>query len=112
MAEVPARSRLKALAALAHPGILFALLLFVAAPAFAGTRTLAWDPVISASLVGYMVYYGPAAGNYPTRINVGNTTTYAVSNLVEGATYHFAATAYDASHTESGFPNRERDRTV
>ena len=105
MAQVPARSRLKALAALAHPGILFALLLFVAVRAFAGTTSLAWDPVISPSLVGYMVYYGPAAGNYPTRIDVGNTTSYAVSNLVEGATYHFAATAYDASHMESGFSN-------
>ncbi len=52
-----------------------------------------------------MVYYGPSAGNYPTRIDVGNTTTYTVPNLVEGATYHFAATAYDASHTESGFSN-------
>ena len=105
MAEVPARSRLKALAALAHPGILVALLLFVAVPAFGGTTTLAWDPVTSPSLVGYMVYYGPGAGNYPSSIDVGNTTTYAVSNLVEGATYHFAATAYDASHTESGFSN-------
>jgi PKD repeat protein len=105
MAQVPARSRLKALDALAHPGILFALLLFVAVPAFAGTTTLAWDPVTSPSLVGYMAYYGPAAGNYPSSIDVGNTTSYAISNLAEGATYHFAATAYDAAHTESGFSN-------
>ncbi len=66
---------------------------------------MAWDPVASPALVGYMVYYGPSAGNYPTRIDVGNTTTYTVPNLVEGATYHFAATAYDASHTESGYSN-------
>jgi PKD repeat protein len=73
--------------------------------AFAGTATLAWDPEISPSLVGYMVYSGPSAGNYTSSIDVGNTTTYTVSNLVEGATYHFAATAYDASHTQSGFSN-------
>src|SRR5207344_2856624 len=51
------------------------------------------------------IYYGPAAGSYTTSIDVGNTTSYAVSNLVEGATYHFAATAYDAAHTQSGFSN-------
>ena len=28
-----------------------------------------------------------------------------VSNLSDGATYHFAVTAYDASHTETGFSN-------
>jgi hypothetical protein len=51
-------------------------------------------------LSGYMLYYGPAAGTYPSKIDVGNTTGYTVPNLVEGATYHFAATSYDASHTE------------
>ena len=105
MVQVPVHRTLKALGALAHPGTVFALLLLVAVRAFAGTASLAWDPVASPALVGYMVYYGPSAGNYPTRIDVGNTTTYTVPNLVEGATYHFAATAYDASHTESGFSN-------
>ena len=52
-----------------------------------------------------MVYYGPAAGNYPSKIDVGNTTTRSVTSLVEGATYHFAVTAYDGSHAESGFSN-------
>ncbi len=105
MVQVPVHRTLKALGALARPGTVFALLLLVAVRAFAGTASLAWDPVASPALVGYMVYYGPSAGNYPTRIDVGNTTTYTVPNLVEGATYHFAATAYDASHTESGYSN-------
>ena len=82
----------------ASPGLLFPFLLFIAVRAFAGAVTLAWDPVNSPALVGYIVYYGPTAGNYTTTIDVGNTTTYAVSNLVEGATYHFAVTDYDASH--------------
>ena len=77
----------------------------MAARALAGSVTLAWDPPTGPAPAGYKVYYGPAAGNYPSKIDVGNTTTYTVSGLTEGATYHFAVTAYDASHTESGFSN-------
>jgi PKD repeat protein len=66
---------------------------------------LAWDPVPSASLAGYKVYFGPAAGNYIFNLEVGNITTYNVASLVEGQTYHFAVTAYDATHTESAFSN-------
>jgi PKD repeat protein len=91
------------LTALARAAGLFLLLLLVAARALAAGVGLAWDPVTSAS--GYVVYYGPAAGNYPSRIDVGNTNTYTVTSLVEGATYHFAVTAYDGSHAESGFSN-------
>ena len=81
------------------------LLFFLAKGALAAGLTLAWNPVASPGLSGYMLYYGPAAGNYPSKINVGNTTGYTVSNLVEGATYHFVATSYDASHTESPVSN-------
>ena len=77
----------------------------MAGRAFAGTVTLAWDPVNSPLVVGYMVYYGPAAGNYTSSIDVGNTTSYTVPSLVEGTTYHFATTAYDAAHTQSGYSN-------
>ena len=52
-----------------------------------------------------MVYYGPAAGTYTSSIDVGNTTSYTVTGLTEGVTYHFVATAYDASHTQSGASN-------
>ena len=77
----------------------------MAGRAFAGTVTLAWDPVNSPLVAGYMVYYGPAAGNYTSSIDVGNLTSYTVPNLVEGTTYHFATTAYDAAHTQSGYSN-------
>jgi PKD repeat protein len=105
MAEVPARSGSSALVTAARSIGVFLLLLLVAARALAAGVTLAWDPVTSPLLAGYMVYYGPAAGNYPTKIDVGNVTTFPVPNLVEGATYHFVATAYDGSHAESGFSN-------
>ena len=77
----------------------------MAGRAFAGTVTLAWDPVNSPLVAGYMVYYGPAAGNYTSSIDVGNTTSYTVPSLVEGTTYHFATTAYDAAHSQSGYSN-------
>jgi PKD repeat protein len=84
---------------------LFALLLITSIPAFAGTVKLAWDPPTGAAPAGYMVYYGPSAGNYSAKIDVGNVTTYTVSGLAEGATYHFAATDYNAGRAESGFSN-------
>src|SRR5690242_18284221 len=105
MAQAIVRTKSKALGAVFHTATLFILLLLVAARAFAGTATLAWDPVSSSALTGYVLYYGPTAGNYTSKIDVGNTTMRTVSNLTDGATYHFAVTAYDASHTESGFSN-------
>ena len=87
------------------PGALFIVLLLTTVRAFAGGATLAWDPVNSPALAGYVLHYGPSAGNYTSRIDVGNTTSRTISNLTEGATYHFAVTAYDALHTETGFSN-------
>ncbi len=97
------------LTALARSAALFLLLLLVAARALAAGVGLAWDPVTNAS--GYMVYYGPAAGNYPTKINVGNTTTHTLTTLVEGSTYHFVVTAYDGALVESG-PSNDAAGTV
>jgi len=105
MTKVAVRNRSTALTALFHPAVLFFFLLVVAARAFAGSATLAWDPVSSPALSGYMLYYGPAAGNYTSKVDVGNTTQRTVANLTDGGTYHFAVTAYDSSHTESAFSN-------
>ena len=105
MAGTGRRLTLWLLNGLARPGLFFVLLLLMATRAFAGGVTLAWDPVNSPLLVGYMVYYGPAAGNYTSSIDVGNTTAYTVSGLVEGTTYHFATTAYAAGHAQSGYSN-------
>ena len=80
---------------------LYAILLALAAPAFAaGKVTLAWDAVNNASVRGYVVHYGPSAGNYNGSVDVGNITTASVTNLTEGATYHFAVAAYDTTHAE------------
>ena len=71
----------------------------------AGTISLAWDANTSSGIAGYKVYYGTSSGNYPEVINVGNTTTYTVSNLQSGNTYYLVVTDYDTSGNESGYSN-------
>ena len=103
VADPSRRPMLRLFNGLASPGLLFVFLLLVAVRALAGGVTLAWDAVSGAA--GYTVYYGPAVGNYTANLDVGNTTTSPVTNLTEGATSHFAVTAYNAAHTQSGFSN-------
>ncbi len=85
---------------------LFSVLMALApVAAQAGSVTLAWDPVTTAAVAGYRLHYGPSAGNYTASIDVGNTTSRTVQNLTDGATYHFAATAYDSAGASSGYSN-------
>ena len=102
MARFPGRISSTALRALAHACALFAVLLAIAAPALAGSLTLAWDPVTSPLVAGYVIHHGPSSGNYTASIDVGKVTTYSVSGLTEGAIYHFAVAAYDGAHIEGG----------
>jgi hypothetical protein len=67
--------------------------------------TLAWDPVDNPQLAGYTIYYGTASGTYQWMVDVGNVTTYTLSNLTIGATYYAAATAFTTSDLESGYSN-------
>ena len=73
------------------------------------TAGLDWDPVTSANLSGYRVYYGTTPGTYlqlaGLGLDAGNLTTYAVSGLTSGTRYYFAVKAYDASGVESPFSN-------
>ena len=103
MDRPPHRVVFNALTAWPRLAALFALL--IAGPAFAGQVTLTWDPVASPLLAGYRVHYGPAAGNYAWSVDAGNTTVLQVGSLTEGATYHFAVTAYDATGGESAYSN-------
>jgi hypothetical protein len=86
--------------------------------AFAGFATISWDPPITNAdgtpmndLAGYKIYYGTSAGNYSQNIDVGNVTTYTVTNLTEGITYYLVATAYDAARNESADSN-EVSKTI
>ncbi len=65
--------------------------------------TLAWDPNSEADLAGYKVYYGTSTRNYVLSYDAGKVTTYTISELQEGLTYYFAATAYDNYGNESDF---------
>ena len=70
-----------------------------------GSVTLAWIPSADPSVVGYNLYYGGASGVYTNTIQAANSTNAIVSGLVDGATYYFAATAYDSTGLESPFSN-------
>jgi len=73
---------------------------------FAGSATLAWDPPdVSADVVGYKIYYGTTSGSYSQSIDVGNMTSYTVSNLTDGQSYYFTVTAYNALGVESYYSN-------
>ncbi len=70
------------------------------------TITLSWDPSPTPEVVGYRLHYGEQIGNYTTVIDVGNQTSAEVANLIDGTTYYFVVTAYDADGTESS-PSEE-----
>jgi hypothetical protein len=84
---------------------LFVLFLCLAVfeKAHAQSVILNWNASSTPTVTGYNVYYGTSSGNYPYKLNVGDTTTCSLSNLTAGVTYYFAATAYDAYGDESAF---------
>jgi hypothetical protein len=78
----------------------------------AAQATLTWDPPdISTDVTGYMIHYGTASGTYSQGIDVGNTTSYTVSNLNDGQTYYFAATAYNHAGYQSVYSNEVSNGT-
>jgi hypothetical protein len=90
-------------------GALFLTLLFNCIQAMGVTVpagqsvTLAWEPSSDTNVVGYNIYYGMTSHTYSNMVNVGNATNATISGLVGGATYYFAATAYDNLGDESDF---------
>jgi hypothetical protein len=65
--------------------------------------SLAWDTDPDPTVVGYKVYYGATSGVYTNSIDVGDVTSATLSNLVDGVTYYFSATAYDTTGLESDY---------
>jgi len=67
---------------------------------------LVWEAVPDA--LGYRIYYRTAPGSYIQNLeqglDVGNVTTYSMTGLAVGTTYHFAVTAY-GTNGESDFSN-------
>jgi len=69
-----------------------------------GTATLVWNPSPSTDLIAsYKIYYGGASGTYTNALSAGTSTTLTVSNLIQGATYYFVATAIDTFGLESDY---------
>ena len=68
----------------------------------AGSVSIAWDPNTETDLAGYKVYVGTSPGTYTQTIDVGNVTTFTISDLTDGETYYVALTAYDIFANESG----------
>jgi Malectin domain len=84
-------------------GLGLVLLLFLAPCALAASLTLAWDA--SAGATGYVIHYGSASRQYTATVDVGNTTTAALSALDLAKVYYMAVTAYDDAGDESDFSN-------
>lgn len=92
--------------------ILFIIIFLNASNVSAVVATLSWyaptansDGTILTNLAGYKIYYGMSSRNYSQVIDVGNVTTYTVTNLTGGITYYFAATAYNIFGIESAYSN-------
>ena len=69
--------------------------------AFAGEITLAWDANTEPDLSGYRIYYGTSSHDYGDPVDVGDVTEVTLIGFDDGATYYFAATAYDEDDNES-----------
>lgn len=67
----------------------------------ASTVSIQWTPNTDPAVIGYNVYYGAASRNYTNVLSTGNTSALTVPGLVEGKTYFFAVTAFDALGDES-----------
>jgi hypothetical protein len=80
---------------------LFLLLAVSNAPA--ADVKIAWDANTESDLAGYKLFYGTTSRSYLNSIDVGNTTEYTLTGLIEGTTYYFAAKAYDTSDNESDY---------
>ena len=72
----------------------------VLSPAVA-SMTVAWDPSLDASVVGYIVEWGETSGRYSDATDVGNATDYRIEGLVEGEMYYVAVRAYTAAGVRS-----------
>jgi hypothetical protein len=83
--------------------LLSCILVLFANPGYTAQVTLAWDPNTEQDMAGYKVYYGTASRVYNWFFDAGNVTTYTATGLPDGATYYFAATAYDTSGIESAY---------
>ena len=105
-------SRLNITRTLGSMVMLGIMLFFCSTYAYAGQVSLAWDANTEPTLGGYQLHYGQTSGNYTANVDVGNTTSYTLASLQDGATYYFALKAHDTTGAIwSGFSN-EVSKTI
>ena len=80
-----------------------AFLITFSAVVYASQITVGWDNNSEPDITGYKLHYGTSTRNYDYNVDVGNYTSCTISDLQEGTTYYFAATAYNSQLNESGF---------
>lgn len=81
---------------------LVALLLLIPSLVWAGSVTLAWDPVTDPVVTGYQILYGTKTGVYGSPVDVPGdaaTKTYTVNGLTSGTKYFFVARSRNADKT-------------
>ena len=78
------------------------VMVLLGSPAFAGTISLAWDPVPGAS--SYRVYYGTASGQYPTSVST-STSNVTLNGLQDCTNYFVAVKAVNSSGVSDDFSN-------
>ena len=69
------------------------------------TLTLAWDQNLEPDLAGYKLYIRKSSFKHYKVIDLGLTTWYTISILMDGTPFFFTITAYNQKGLESGFSN-------
>ena len=81
-------------------------LLLVSGNLLAANLNLAWNASTASNVGGYIVYYGQSSRNYTASVDVGASTSYALTGLQPGITYYFAVSVYDSTRNfESRYSN-------
>ena len=87
--------------------VLILMLVLLALPSKAQSVEVltSWEANIGDSTVGYKLYCGTSSSDYDEIYDVGNDTSFTLSDREDGKTYFFSATAYDDNNNESDFAN-------
>jgi len=67
------------------------------------TVVIEWDANVDSDLAGYILYRGKSKDNLTDSIDVGNTTSYLDTNVINDTTYYYAVAAYDFDGNISGY---------